>query len=373
MNEREGVVSLERPAQSLDETAGSLERIEAAERAIASIIDDDGVDGSSTVVAKKLIIQIPCLNEEKTLGVTLSQLPRKLDGVGVVEWLIVDDGSTDRTAEVARQLGVDHIVRLPRNQGLAGAFMAGLDEAVRQGADIIVNTDADNQYRAEDIQKLIDPIVAGESEFVIGARPIGDTPHFSRIKKALQWLGSWVVRRVSKTNVPDAPSGFRAISRETAMKLNVFSDYTYTLETIIQAGQKNMATSSVPIRTNADLRPSRLFKSIPSYVSRSALTIIRIFMTYRPFQFFAGPGVLALLAGFLICVRYLFFYFTGAGSGHVQSLILGTLLMGLGCTGVVVGLVADLISVNRKLLEKVDWRVRQLEEALKSPSQPGKQ
>ena len=310
----------------------------------------------------KLIIQIPCYNEEQTLGVTLAQLPRQVAGVEVVEWLVIDDGSSDRTIEVAEAYGVDHIVRQTRNRGLARAFMAGLDEAVRQGADVIVNTDADNQYCAGDIEKLISPVVTGKADMVIGERPIGDTPHFSHLKKLLQKLGSWVVRRVSNTDVPDAPSGFRAVSRETARRLNVFSDYTYTLETIIQAGKKGMAVTSVPIRTNADLRPSRLLKSIPSYISRSASTIVRIFMTYCPFQFFAFPGAACCLLSLLICVRYLLFYFAGSGSGHVHSLLLGALLMGLGLGGIVIGLVADLISVNRKLLEKIDWRVQQLEE-----------
>lgn len=347
-----------------------FKNLEAAERAIG-IASGDCNHSASTGRTQprfkrksfsKLIIQIPCYNEAATLGITLAALPRQIEGVAKVEWLVVDDGSSDRTAELACELGVDHVVRLPRNQGLARAFQAGIEAAIRHGADIIVNTDADNQYCGADIQKLVDPIVAGQAEFVVGARPIGQTPHFSKLKKALQWLGSWVVRRVSKTEIPDAPSGFRAMSRATAMQLNVFSDYTYTLETIIQAGQKNMAITSVPIRTNPDLRPSRLLRSIPSYVIRSASTIVRIFMTYRPFQFFALPGCVLCLASLLLCFRYLTFYFSGSGSGHIQSLILAALIMGLGLTGVVVGLVADLISVNRKLLEKVDWRVRQLEE-----------
>ena len=313
----------------------------------------------------KLIIQIPCFNEQQTLGITLDQLPRKIDGIDCIEWLIIDDGSSDETVRVAREHGVHHIVRLQRNQGLARAFMMGLSEAVAQGADIIVNTDADNQYSAEDIEALVRPILDGRAEFVIGARPIQDTPHFSRCKKLLQHMGSWVVRRFSKTDIPDAPSGFRAMKRETAMRLKVFSDYTYTLETIIQAGQKSMAITSVPVRTNADLRPSRLLKSIPNYVMQSALTIVRIFATYRPFQFFALPSILAGGIGFLICLRFLYFYATGGGAGHVQSLILGTLLLGVGIAGVIIGLVADLISVNRKLLEQVDWRVQQLADQVK--------
>jgi glycosyltransferase involved in cell wall biosynthesis len=310
----------------------------------------------------KLIIQIPCYNEEATLAITLSALPRQLPDIDKVDWLIIDDGSKDRTVEVARQYGVDHVVRLPRNQGLAKGFMAGLDACLKAGADIIVNTDADNQYCADDIPKLIEPIVKGEAEIVVGARPIDEIGHFSPLKKALQKLGSWVVRIASKTDIPDAPSGFRAMSRKAAMQLNVFNEYTYTLETIIQAGQKNMAIVSVPIRTNSDLRPSRLVKSIPSYVQRSILTIVRIFMTYKPFRFFVVPGVIAFAIGFLIGLRFLYHYMVGQGAGHIQSLILAALLMGTGFFLGVTGLIADLIAVNRKLLEKLDVRLRQVEE-----------
>ena len=313
----------------------------------------------------KLIIQIPCYNEEATLAITLSALPRKIPGVDVVEWLIIDDGSTDKTSSVAKACGVDHVVHLPRNQGLARGFMAGLEACIKAGADIIVNTDADNQYCAEDIPKLIEPILSGQAEIVVGARPIAETKHFSPMKKLLQKLGSAVVRFASKTSIPDAPSGFRAISRNAAMQLNVFSEYTYTLETIIQAGQKNMAITSVPIRTNEDLRPSRLVKSIPSYVQRSILTIFRIFITYRPFQFFSAFSTLFFGLGFLLGVRFLYFFFTGNGSGHVQSLILAALLMALGGMLIMLALLADLISVNRKLLEKIDWRVQKLEESIK--------
>jgi glycosyltransferase involved in cell wall biosynthesis len=310
----------------------------------------------------KLIIQIPCYNEEATLGVALSALPRDIPGIDKVEWLIIDDGSRDKTVEVARQYGVDHVVRLPRNQGLAKGFVAGLDACLRAGADIIVNTDADNQYCADDIPKLIEPILKGEAEIVVGARPIDEIQHFSPMKKALQKLGSWVVRIASKTDIPDAPSGFRAMSRKAAMQLNVFNEYTYTLETIIQAGQKNMAIVSVPIRTNGDLRPSRLVKSIPSYINRSILTIVRIFMTYKPFRFFVVPGIVAFSLGFLAGLRFIYFYLIGHGTGHIQSVILSALLMGTGFFLCMTGLLADLISVNRKLLEKIDWRIRQIEE-----------
>ena len=310
----------------------------------------------------KLIIQIPCYNEESTLGITLSALPREIPGVDVVEWLIIDDGSTDQTIDVALKHGVDHVIRLPRNQGLAKAFMAGLEGSLNAGADIIVNTDADNQYCADDIPKLLEPILSGKAEIVVGARPIDNVEHFSYIKKTLQKIGSSVVRLASKTDIPDAPSGFRAISRQAAMRLNVFNEHTYTLETIIQAGQKSMAITSVPIKTNEDLRPSRLVKSIPHYIQRSILTIIRIFMTYRPFLFFTLLGTISFSLGMLISFRFLFLYLGGNGAGHIQSLILAALLMGAGFFLSVTGLIADLISVNRKLLEKLDWRVQKIEE-----------
>jgi glycosyltransferase involved in cell wall biosynthesis len=314
----------------------------------------------------KLIIQIPCFNEEKTLAQTLADLPRELPGIERVEWLVIDDGSTDRTAEVARAAGVDHVVRLPCNQGLARGFMAGLEACIDLGADIIVNTDADNQYRAADIPKLIEPILAGRAELVIGERPIDSTAHFSASKKLLEKLGSWVVRYFSQTHVVDAPSGFRAMTRAVAKRLNVFSNYTYTIETIIQAGQANMAVASVPIRTNPDLRPSRLVRSIPRYIWRSMLTIVRIFMAYQPLKFFAWPGIVSLALGLLLCLRYLVYYFSGEGSGHVQSVLLAVLLIGLGIFLGVVGLLADLMAVNRKLLEKVNHRVQNLAERVQA-------
>lgn len=309
----------------------------------------------------KLIIQIPCFNEEDSIGITLSALPRSLQGVDAVEWLIIDDGSTDRTIEVARAHGADHVVRMTRNRGLAKAFMNGLDTCIKLGADIIVNTDADNQYEAEDIPKLIAPILSGEAEIVVGERPVLDIEHWSLMKKILQRAGSWVVRVASGTNIPDAPSGFRAFTREAAMRINVFNDYTYTIETIIQAGRKNMAITSVKIRTNPDMRPSRLFKSIPAYVRKSLLTIVRILMTYRPFRFFALPGMVMLVLGALPILRWLWLYSQGLGQGNVQSLTLGALLLAMGASLVVVGLVADLIGVNRMLLEDLRWRVREME------------
>lgn len=312
----------------------------------------------------KLIIQIPCFNEEASIGITLADLPRQITGVDVVEWLIIDDGSTDSTISMAIAHGVDHVVKLPRNMGLANAFTAGLDACIAFGADIIVNTDADNQYCAKDIPLLIIPILEGKADIVIGARPIDAIEHFSYTKKVLQKFGSWIVRLTSGTNTLDAPSGFRAISRSAAMQLHVFNQYTYTLETIIQAGLKGLIITSVPIRTNADLRPSRLVKSVSSYVRRSIFTILRIFMTYRPFRCFAVPGAISFGVGLIIGGRFLILYFSGNGSGHIQSLILCSLLLGVGFFLIIAGLIADLISVNRQLLERLDWRIKKIEEKL---------
>jgi len=306
----------------------------------------------------KLIIQIPCYNEEKSLPYTLKELPRKVEGLDVVEWLVIDDGSTDDTVEVAKSLGVNHIVRFTKHQGLARAFMAGIEACLKLGADVIVNTDADNQYSAKDIPKLVSPVLEGMADMVIGTRSIKEIEHFSFIKKFLHKLGSFVVRLVSRTEVPDAPSGFRALSKEAAMKLNVFNEYTYTLETIIQAGQKNMAVLSVPITVNEDLRPSRLIKSIPSYLIKSLSTIVRIFVVYKPFRFFFTVGLILFGSGFLIGLRYLYYYFTTGGAGHIQSLILAAILLGMGFQTIMVAFLADLLSVNRKLMEEVQYRLR---------------
>lgn len=306
----------------------------------------------------KLIIQIPCYNEAGTLGIALAALPRQVDGFDTVEWLIIDDGSQDDTVRVARKHGVDHVVRHTRNQGLARTFMTGLDACLRLGADVIVNTDADNQYNADDIPVLTQPIVERRADIVVGARPIEAIQHFSLIKKWLQKLGSWVVRVASKTDIPDAPSGFRAMSRAAAQRLMVFNDYTYTLETIIQAGQKNMAITSVPIRVNEDLRPSRLVKSIPSYIKRSIVTIVRIFVVYRPFRFFGTIGIVLFGAGFLIGLRFLWKLLGGEGEGHVQSLILASVLLGMGFQTILVAFVADLLAANRKLMEDVRFTVK---------------
>lgn len=312
----------------------------------------------------KLIIQIPCSNEEGTLGIALSELPRELPGIDKVEWLIVNDGSVDRTVDVAREWGVDHIVSFDHNQGLAKGFMAGLEACLKAGADIIVNTDADNQYCAADIPKLIQPILDGDAEIVVGARPILQIKHFSPIKKLLQKLGSWAVRVASNTTVADAPSGFRAMSRNAALQLNVFNEYTYTLETIIQAGQKGMAIASVPIRTNGYLRPSRLVKSIFAYVQRSLFTILRIFVTYRPLSFFTILGTVPFTLGLLLGVRWLwlyFMFFEQTGRSHIPSLILTAILLLMGFQLWIFGLVADVLSVNRKLLEDVQLRLRRAE------------
>jgi glycosyltransferase involved in cell wall biosynthesis len=308
----------------------------------------------------KLIIQIPCLNEAATLGAALATLPRTVEGFDAVEWLVVDDGSTDGTAELARKLGVDHVIRHPVNRGLATAFMTGIDAALQHGADVIVNTDADNQYEASDIPLLVQPILEHRADMVIGARPIAQTEHFSWIKKQLQHIGSWAVRLASKTRVADAPSGFRAMTRETAMRLNVFNAYTYTLETIIQAGLSNLTVISVPIRTNPDLRPSRLVKSIPNYVKRSLLTILRVFVIYRPLTLFLWIGAILVTAGIAVGIRYLVFLAAGDGGGHVQSLILAALCTMLGAFSFMIGLIADLIATNRKLMEQIDFRLQRM-------------
>ena len=308
----------------------------------------------------KLIIQIPCYNEEKDLPVTLEHLPKTLKGIDTIEVLIVDDGSTDRTVEIARKEGVRHIVKMTNHKGLAEVFLNGLDASLHLGADIIVNTDADNQYFGEDIQKLIDPILAGEADMVIGTRNIKDIEHFSFIKKRLQSLGSWVVRQLSGTRVPDTTSGFRAFSREAALRLNVVSKFTYTLETVIQAGKKNIALTHVPIRTNKQLRKSRLFSSIPVYLKRSIFTITRIYALYEPLKIFLWVGGLLFGSGFLLSLRYLYFHLIKAG-GHIQSLILAAVLMIVGFQMGMIGLLSDIISTNRRLIEEMLYRIKKIE------------
>lgn len=309
----------------------------------------------------KLIIQIPCYNEAKTLGIALNDLPKHIDGIDEIEYLIINDGSKDNTVEVARNWGVHYVVNFRRNKGLAKGFMAGLDACLRNGADIIVNTDADNQYCGGDIEKLVRPIIEGRTDIVIGERPIDKTEHFSPLKKKLQRFGSWVVRKASNSDIPDAPSGFRAYSREAALRLNVINEYTYTLETIVQAGREKMAMGSVPIRTNAELRPSRLFNSMLGYVKKSIVTIIRAFMMYKPLKFFTIIGLIPFLIGVAIGIRYLILLYVGAAGGHVQSLILASILIMMGFMTIIIGLQADIIAANRKILEDVQYHVRRLD------------
>jgi glycosyltransferase involved in cell wall biosynthesis len=306
----------------------------------------------------KLIIQIPCYNEEETLELAYNDLPRHIDGIDTIEYLIINDGSKDKTVEKARELGFHHIVSFKRNKGLAKGFMAGLDACLHLGADIIVNTDADNQYCGADIEKLVRPILDEKADIVIGERPIDQTEHFSWKKKKFQHLGSWVVRVASNSDIPDAPSGFRAYTRDAALRLNVVNEYTYTLETIIQAGHNKMAMTSVPIRTNAETRPSRLFSSMWRYMKRSAAVITRSFVMYKPLKFFLTIGTILLLLGGILGVRFLVFFAMGDGNGHIQSLILTAILIMMGFQTVTIGLLGDTIAANRKILEDIQYRVR---------------
>jgi len=306
----------------------------------------------------KLIIQIPCYDEEYALPITLKCLPRKIDSIDEIEYLIIDDGSSDNTVEIARQNGVHHIVRLPQHSGLAKAFMKGIESSLMAGADIIVNIDADNQYCADDIEKLVEPIISKKAEIVVGERPIDEIEDFSKIKKILQRFGSWVVKIVSGTKIQDAPSGFRAISRDAAYSLNVFSKYTYTLETIIQAGLSGIKILSVPIRVNKQLRPSKLIKSIPSYINRSLVTILRIFITYKPLRFFVFVGLIFFTPGIVLGIRFIYFYAIGNGDGHIQSLLFGAILIILGVLFWILGLIGDVISINRRLLEDIQYNLR---------------
>jgi len=310
----------------------------------------------------KVIIQIPCFNEEKTLPITLRELPRTLDGVDAVEWLVVNDGSRDQTTEAAIMHGADYVISHVNNLGLAQSFLSGMAACVYFDTDIIVNTDADNQYCAADIQKLIDPILRGEAEYVIGSRPVQSIEHWSWFKKKLQALGSWVVRKAARADVTDAPSGFRAITRAAALRLHVFNRYTYTLETIIQAGHLKIPMTCVPIRTNADLRPSRLISNIPTYLRRSSATIIRSFITYDPMLVFTVPAGILLFITVALGARFLYYFFTEAGAtGHVQSLILALAIFVMSASLFIVGILSDLISVNRQLLEGIDHRLRLME------------
>lgn len=309
----------------------------------------------------KLIIQIPCYNEEETLALAYHDLPRHIPGIDEIEYLIINDGSQDNTVQKARELGFHHIVSFKQNKGLAHGFMAGLDACLHLGADIIVNTDADNQYCGADIEKLVRPILQEQADIVIGERPIDQTTHFSWQKKKFQHLGSWVVRVASGTDIPDAPSGFRAYSRDAALRINVVNEYTYTLETIIQAGHHKIAMTSVPIRTNAETRPSRLFSSMWKYMKRSATVITRSFVMYRPLKFFSMIGMILLLFGAVLGIRFLIFMAMGDGDGHIQSLILTAILIMMGFQTITIGLLGDTIAANRKILEDVQYRVRKIE------------
>lgn len=315
----------------------------------------------------KLIIQIPCYNEAETLEIALNELPKHIEGVDEIEYLVINDGSSDDTERVALDWGVHYIVHFKRNLGLAKGFLAGIDLALRHGADIIVNTDADNQYCGADIEKLIGPILERKADIVIGERPIDDNAEFSFLKKKLQRFGSYVVRLASKTDIPDAPSGFRAYSRKAAMRVNVHNEYTYTLETIVQAGRNKMAITSVPVNTNPELRKSRLMNSIFDYVKKSMLTILRAVLMYRPLRIFTLLGMTAMAGGVAIGVRFLIFFFRGNGGGHTQSLILAAMLIIIGSQTFVTGLQADIISANRKILEDIQYRIKKLEFGLLDP------
>ena len=306
----------------------------------------------------KLIIQIPCLNEEQTLPETLKDLPKSLSGIDSIEVLIINDGSTDRTVEVAKEHGAQHILSLTNNKGLAKAFIYGINHALNLGADIIVNTDADNQYFGEDIAKLIQPILRKRADIVIGDRQVETIGHFSPIKILLQKLGSWTVRQLSGTTIPDATSGFRAYSKEAALQMNVISDFTYTIETIISAGKKNLAIEHTPVRTNKKLRESRLFPSIQVYLRRTLVTMLKVYSMYRPLRLFTIAGGATFLVGFMIGCRYLFFFFLGQTEGHIQSLILSAITLIVGFQIIMMGIAAELIAVNRQLLEDIQLRIK---------------
>lgn len=306
----------------------------------------------------KLVIQIPCYNEEESLPVTLGDLPESIDGIDEIEVLIIDDGSTDKTVETARKCGVKHIVSMPHNCGLAKAFVAGINESLAIGADIIVNTDADNQYCADDIAKLVNPILSGQADMVIGSRPVTKIEHFSLLKKFLQKTGSWVMRLLSSTDIEDAPSGFRAFSRNAALQLNVFDNYTYTMETIIQARAKGLQIKCVPVRVNPELRNSKLVKNIFDYVRRSMYTMIRMFIIYRPFRFFAILAGVFFSVGLLLGLRFLYFFVFESGRGHIQSLILSAILLIISVQIAVIAVLSELMSINRKLLEDIQRRLK---------------
>ena len=312
-------------------------------------------------MSMKLIIQIPCYNEAETLEIALNDLPKHIDGIDEIEYLIINDGSKDNTVEVAKNWGVHYVVNFKKNKGLAKGFMAGIDACLKNGADIIVNTDADNQYCGADIETIVRPILDGKADIVIGARPIDQTAHFSWLKKKLQHLGSWVVRIASNTDIPDAPSGFRAYSRDAALQLNVVNEYTYTLEQIVQAGRTKIPIMSVPIRTNGELRPSRLFHSMFGYIKKSVLTIVRAYLMYKPMRFFTGLAIPPFIIGVAIGIRYIVFIFLGRATGNIQSLILCSLLIMISIMIWVLGMMADVIAANRKISQEIQKRTRDID------------
>jgi glycosyltransferase involved in cell wall biosynthesis len=312
----------------------------------------------------KLIVQIPCLNEAENLPQTLAAIPRRIAGIDQIEILVVDDGSTDNTAQIAQMWGVDHVVRHRRNRGLAAAFRSGIDAALRAGADIIVNTDADGQYAGEDIPTIVAPILSGQADIVIGDRGVADNVNFSPVKRQLQQLGSSIVQRLSNTRISDAVSGFRAISREAAQRINITTEFSYTTDMLIQAGRKRLAIMSVPVRTNAAVRPSRLFSSIPRFIANTGITMARAYTTYNPLRAFVGAGLAIALIGAVPILRFLIFYFSGEGEGHVQSLVLGGASLVLGAIVAVLGILADLIAANRKLLETGLVHLRRIEDRM---------
>jgi len=309
----------------------------------------------------KLIIQIPCYNEEKTLEAVISDLPEKIPHIDTIETLIIDDGSTDRTVEKARALGVDHIVALKTHRGLAGAFAAGIEYALDQGADIILNTDGDNQYQGEDIPKLIAPIITGEADVVIGTRQIEKVPHFSFFKKKMQKWGSGIIRKLSKTPVKDATSGFRAFSRDAAMRINPLTEYSYTIESLVQLGNEKLKIMSVPIQVNPKLRESRLIKNTPSFIAHQGLTLFRMYSVYRAFRVFLIFGVVVAIPGLIGFIRFFYFYFTSGGEGHIQSLIFSAVFVICGFFILMLGIIAELVSSNRKMIEKMIYKIRKLE------------
>jgi glycosyltransferase involved in cell wall biosynthesis len=324
----------------------------------------------------KLIVQIPAFNEETTIGQTLRDLPKKIDGITAIETLVIDDGSSDKTIDAARHAGVTHVVQLRSHRGLAAAFSAGIHAALRLGADIIVNTDADNQYAGADVAKLVAPIVRGTADVVIGDRQVAKSPYMSAFKRTLQRLGSWTVGKASGVDVADVTSGFRAFSREAALQLNVFNPFTYTLETIIQAGNRNLAVQTVPVKTNAPTRPSRLYRGIGSYLRKSAATIFRVSTIYRPLKTFFTIGAISMLAGVAIGGRFLWLFLNGDRGGHVQSLILSAVFLIIGFQTMLIGLLADLIAVNRRIGEETLIRLRRLEQPEatdRKPQRPAQQ